>query len=87
MKIKVSWQQKCFNVFNVVFMLLLMVIALYPLIHVLMASFSDGEALITHRGLLLWPDNFSLEGYKRAFLNPSILSGYKITLFITRHII
>ena len=82
MKIKVSWQQRCFDVFNVLFMLLLMVITLYPMIHVLMASFSDGEELLAHTGVLLWPKGFSLEGYTRALGNSAIVSGYKSTLFI-----
>lgn len=82
MKIKVSWQQRCFDVFNVLFMLLLMVITLYPMIHVLMASFSDGEELLAHTGVLLWPKGFSLDGYTRALANSSIVSGYKSTLFI-----
>lgn len=82
MKIKVSWQQRCFDVFNVLFTVFLMVIMLYPMIHVLMASFSGGEELIKHSGLLLWPKGFSLDAYKRAFSNSSILTGYGNTLFI-----
>lgn len=82
MKIKVSWQQRCFDVFNVIFTMFLMVIMLYPMIHVLMASFSSGEELIKHSGILLWPKGFSLDAYARAFSNSSILTGYGNTLFI-----
>ncbi len=82
MKIKESPQQRIFNVFNVVFTFVLMVIMLYPMIHVLMASFSDGEELIASTGVLLWPKGFNLLAYQRAFENPAIFTGYQNTLFI-----
>jgi len=82
MKVKVSLQQKCFDIFNVVFMFILMIIMLYPMIHVIMASFSDGNMLLVHEGLLLWPKGFNLLAYQRALTNPAILNGYKVTLFI-----
>lgn len=82
MKIKISWQQRCFDVFNVLFMLLLMVLTLYPMIHVLMASFSDGQELLQHSGLLLWPIGFNTDAYVKALGNASILQGYKVTLFL-----
>ena len=63
-------------------MFFLMVITLYPMIHVVMASFSNGEQLLAHTGLLLWPKGFNLSAYERALANPSILNGYKVTLFI-----
>lgn len=53
---------------------------LYPMVHVLMASFSDPSRLMAHQGLLLWPDGFSLEGYKVVLENPNIVVGYQNTL-------
>lgn len=82
MKIKVSWQQRVFDCFDVIFMFFLMMIMIYPIIHVVMASFSDGEELIRHTGALLWPKGFNLEAYRRAFSKPDILTGYQSTLFI-----
>lgn len=82
MKIKVSWQQRVFDCFDAIFMFFLMIIMLYPMIHVVMASFSDGEELIQHTGILLWPKGFNIEAYRRAFSKPDILSGYKSTLFL-----
>ncbi|MCK9478209.1 MAG: carbohydrate ABC transporter permease [Firmicutes bacterium] len=82
MKIKISPQQRFFDVFNVIFTFFLMVIMLYPMVHVVMASFSEGERLLTHTGLLLWPKGFNLLAYERALGNPSILNGYKTSLFI-----
>lgn len=61
-------------------LIMLSAIFFYPLLHVLMASFSDPAKLMSHQGLLLWPDGFSLEGYKVVLNNPNILMGYKNTL-------
>ncbi len=82
MKIKVSPAQRIFDIFNVLFMAFLMMIMLYPMIHVIMASFSDGQRLLTHSGLLLRPEGFTLEAYKKTLQDPAIFNGYKITLFI-----
>lgn len=82
MKIKVSPQQRCFDIFNVLFMIFLMIIMLYPMLHVIMASFSDGNELLVHQGILLWPKGFNLLAYQRAFTNPPIINGYKVTIFI-----
>lgn len=82
MKIKISPVQRIFDIFNVLFMAFLMMIMLYPMIHVIMASFSDGQRLLTHSGLLLRPEGFTLEAYKKTLQDPAIFNGYKITLFI-----
>ena len=60
---------------------LVALLCLYPIIHVLAASFSDPLRLIRHRGLLFWPDGYSLKGYETVLHNPSILTGYANTLF------
>ena len=76
-----TFGQKCLTALNYLIITLIAVICLYPMIHVLMASFSDPIRLIRHRGLLLLPDGFSLRGYETVFHNPNILSGYMNTLF------
>ena len=69
------------SVVNYVLLCALTVIFLYPMLHVVMASFSDPSRLLAHKGLLLTPAGFSLEGYKIVLRNPNILTGYKNTLF------
>ena len=54
---------------------------LYPLWHVIMASFSEPSSLMAHTGLLLKPTGFSLEGYKTVLARKSIWVGYGNTLF------
>jgi putative aldouronate transport system permease protein len=61
---------------------ILMVVTLYPLLHVVFASFSNPNEIIAHRGLLWKPLGFNLEAYKLVFSNPRVYTGYRNTLFI-----
>ncbi|WP_240415383.1 carbohydrate ABC transporter permease [Paenibacillus periandrae] len=79
---KVSLGERLFDISNVLLMLGLMIATFYPILYVVIASLSNGSRLIAHQGLLLWPQGFSLDAYKAVLLNPSILQGYKNTLFI-----
>ncbi len=82
MQIKRTAGEKLFDGFNVLVMVLLIVVTLYPLWHVLNASLSDSSRLMGHSGLLLWPDGLNIESYKLVLSNPSILSGYRNTILI-----
>ncbi len=82
MHIKESPSRKAFNVFNIIFMLCMIVITLYPLLYVVFASMSDSNELMKHSGLLLKPVGFSWAAYKAVFLNPNILQGYKNTIIV-----
>ena len=79
-KIKISTGEKIFRVVNYTVLTLLALICLYPMWHVLMASFSSSADLMAHQGLLLKPLNFTLECYERVFGNKYIWSGYLNTL-------
>jgi ABC transporter, permease protein len=73
------------KVFYVVTTLLLTVIftvVLYPCIFVLSASFSSGSAVQAGK-VILWPVDFSLEGYKTVMKTPSIWIGFRNSLFYT----
>lgn len=82
MKIKVSLGQRIFDVCNVIFMLILMIVMVYPLWHVACASLSDGTALLAHQGLLLLPEKFTMEAYRAVFTNKLILGSYLNTFII-----
>lgn len=82
MKIKTSIGEKLFNVFNVTIMLLIVVVTLYPFMHVVFASFSNGSELSSHEGILLKPLGFSVEAYKMVFKYPMIVKGYLNTIKI-----
>jgi putative aldouronate transport system permease protein len=82
MKIKRSKGEKTFQVFNYVFLSLIIVICFYPVWYVAMASFSNSNLLTQHSGLLFAPAGFSVDAYKKVFQNPMITKGYMNTLFI-----
>lgn len=65
---------------NTGIMVVLMLAALYPFIYVVFASFSDPWQLVKHKGFLVKPLGFTLEGYRSVFKNRSILTGYATTL-------
>lgn len=73
---------KCFDLLNALFMLLLIVITLYPLLYVLFASLSDPFRLLAHSGILFRPLGFSLRGYQLVLNNSAVWNGYAVTLFI-----
>ncbi|MFS0725804.1 carbohydrate ABC transporter permease [Paenibacillus sp. 1P07SE] len=76
-----SVAERLFDVSNILILILLSVVTLYPFIYVLFASVSDSGAFVQHRGILLWPKGFSLESYKMVFQNPNIITGYVNTIF------
>lgn len=82
MKIKKSVGERVFTVLNCIFMLVFIFITVYPIWYVLVASFSDSNALIGNMSLLFKPVNFTLDAYKMMIKNPMILVGYKNTLII-----
>lgn len=81
-KIKVSFGEHAWDVFIVVFMLAMMAVMIYPLWHVLCASFSNPKAIAAHTGLLLWPDGYSVDAYKLMAKNPMIFRGYANSIYI-----
>lgn len=82
MKMKRSKGERIFQIFNYLILLVLIVICLYPIWYVVMASVSDSNYLMKHSGLLIKPLSFTLRAYKKVFDNPMIIGGYKNTLFV-----
>lgn len=82
MQIRRNNNEKIFDVFNVIFMFLIMICTLYPLLYVIFASLSDAAQLFRHSGILLKPLGFSLNAYAAALQEPNILNGYKNTVLI-----
>ena len=80
MKIKETRGERIFNIVNVTLLFLLVVVMLYPCLHVLFASVSDSNQLMEHGGFLFRPLGFTLDAYKEVFQNRLILSGYVNTL-------
>ena len=79
---KGSTGRKVFNAFNILFMIILMILTLYPFLYVLFASLSEPLKLYSHTGLLLHPLGFSLKGYSFVMNYRAIWNGYAVTLFL-----
>lgn len=56
------------------------ILCLYPMLHVLAASFSDPMRLMNHQGIMLWPEGWSLDGYKAIMKNKGLWTGYLNTI-------
>lgn len=82
MKIKRTLGERIFEVVNLAFLVLVMIVMLYPLLHVLFASFSNPNLLSAHTGVLLRPLGFSTAAYEAVLQNPDIYTGYSNTLFL-----
>lgn len=80
--IKETKGEIAFRVFNDVFMFVLMLVMVYPVLYVIMASLSDNNQLVGYTGVLLKPLGFSMNAYKLMMKNPMILRGYANTIFI-----
>lgn len=79
---KRGMSDKTFDAIVMAIMIAFLIIVLYPLIYVVSSSFSSGTAVTTGR-VLLWPVEFSVEGYKIVFSNKQIWTGYANTIFYT----
>ncbi|HIS91414.1 MAG TPA: carbohydrate ABC transporter permease [Candidatus Alectryocaccomicrobium excrementavium] len=82
MKYKRTFGDKLFDGINILVMIFLILITLYPLWHVLMTSFASPEAISKYGSMLIWPEGFNLTSYKYVLTNPMIGIGYRNTLLI-----
>ena len=80
MAIKRTRGEKIFTVCNTILMLFLSFIMLYPLWHVLAASFSVATRIMAHQGALLWPLGYSFEAYEAVFGHPLLFRSYLNTI-------
>ena len=77
---KLTLPDRLFHTINYSFLFLVMVLVAYPLIFVVSASFSDGEALLNGK-VWLYPVKPSLDGYILVFATREVWIGYRNSLF------
>lgn len=73
---------RLFDLFVYIVLALVVIVTLYPMLYVAIASVSDGDRLLSFRGLLWRPLGFTLAAYQRAAANPSVWAGYANTLML-----
>ncbi|WP_331665909.1 hypothetical protein, partial [Anaerosporobacter sp.] len=78
-KIKRSRGTVIFDTFNVIFMLLICFVCLYPIWYVVVNSLNDATDAL-QGGIYWWPRKFSLANYKSVFSNGSVLQAFKVTI-------
>lgn len=61
---------------------ILVIVVLYPIIYVISASFSSGNAIATGK-VWLWPVEFTLDGYAAVFKYKDIWIGYRNSILYT----
>ncbi len=81
-KIRKSTSDRVLQWIVMTFLVIFLIIILYPLIYIVSSSFSSGQA-VTSGKVLLWPVDFSLDGYKIVFDYETVWTGYANTIFYT----
>ncbi|MCQ6560976.1 carbohydrate ABC transporter permease [Paenibacillus mendelii] len=77
--LKPSLGSKIFDVCNVIFMLIVSSVMIYPFLNLLALSLNDG-ADAARGGIYLYPRQFSFDSYMLLFQNNNLLSGLGISI-------
>jgi len=72
--------EKVFNVFNIILMVIIAILTLYPIIYVLAASLSEPK-YINAGQVWLMPKGFTLEAYKLMITENGVLMGFVNSMF------
>ena len=73
---------RVFDVFNVVLLIAIAIVALVPFVYVLAGSFAT-EAELATRSFFLWPETFSLDAYEAIFTSPAFIRALITTIAVT----
>lgn len=82
MKKKESLASRLFDVMNILFMISLVIIMVYPMVYVFSASISN-NALVASGAVLLWPKNITFIAYEQLIYNPDLWMSYWNTIRYT----
>ena len=78
--IRSTWADKTFDTVNVILMTILLIITLYPLYFVVIASVSDAYE-VAKGHVFLWAKGFTVESYLNVFREKRVWLGYRNTIF------
>lgn len=82
MKKQESLASKLFDVFNILFMIVLIMVMAYPMVYVFSASISN-NAVVASGAVLLWPKKITLIAYEQLIYNPDLWVSYWNTIRYT----
>lgn len=81
-KVKNSGSDLLFNIVAYGIAAILLIIIIYPLYFIIIASFSNPTAVSNGR-VWFWPEGFTLDGYKALLETPQLWVGYRNTIAYT----
>lgn len=81
-RISYCWEDKIYHAICIAIISILLILVLYPLIHILAASFSNPKAVASGKVRLI-PVDVSLEGFKAVLSYKPVFTGYRNTIFYT----
>lgn len=79
---KMSRDDLIYEIITKMFLVVVMIVIIYPVYFVLVASFSD-PIYVNSGEMLFWPKGFTLLGYQRVFKDSRIWIGYRNTIMYT----
>jgi len=79
---KVSFADLSFRFCNMIFMIVFVVITLYPILNTLAISFNDGTDAL-RGGIYVWPRLFSLKNYFTVLQKDDLMTGAVVTVVRT----
>ena len=82
-KIKTSPADKAFTVCNTIFMILFLIITLYPILNTLALAFNDGTDAL-RGGIYIWPRKWTLQNFITVLQKDNLITGAYITVARTR---
>lgn len=77
-----SWDDIVFSAVTKIFLVLMVLVTLYPVYFVIVASFSD-PIYVNNGTFLIYPKGFTLKGYIEVFKDERIWTGYRNTILYT----
>src|SRR5690554_1521788 len=79
-RIQSSWDNTLFHILNTIFLILMILVVIFPLAHVVSMSLSSVKAVSTGRVFLL-PKEPTLQAYRTIASTKSILTGMVNTVY------
>ena len=81
-KVRASKSDRVFNIVTYSLAIIILLIILYPLYFIIIASFSN-PAAVSNGQVWFWPKGFTLDGYKALLEAPQLWQGYANTVLYT----
>lgn len=74
--------ERIFDICNIIFMMLVLIVTLYPFMNVLAISLNDSIDTV-RGGITIWPRQFTLDNYKTIFGYDTLLQGLQVSILRT----